>query len=130
MHILLDALIFYFGCIIGSFLNVVILRLPQEEQLGGRSHCVHCGHILSSYELVPLLSYVGLRGACRACHSTISPRYFIIETITGLLFLTAWLLSAPVGVADYLQLLASWVLLASMVVVFMIDFEHYLILDS
>jgi len=107
--------VFVFGAIIGSFLNVVILRLPpliehdwhcqcrellslpeeSEDRPPGimiaRSRCPHCGHGIRSWENVPLLSYVFLRGRCSSCKARISLRYPIVEGVTAILFLiTLW----------------------------------------
>ena len=99
------------GLLVGSFLNVVILRLParlewswkrdSREVLGlddvydppppgivvERSHCPHCKHVLSWYENVPLFSWLALRGRCRHCKAPISFQYPLVELLTGLLFL-------------------------------------------
>lgn len=121
--------IFIFGIIIGSFLNVVILRLPREQALTGRSHCVNCGHVLAAWELVPLFSYLLLRGQCRKCGKKISPRYFIIEAVTALLFVLGYVAIVPTTVVLWVKLL-EWLLLAAVgLVVFVIDLEHYLIFD-
>jgi prepilin signal peptidase PulO-like enzyme (type II secretory pathway) len=82
---------FIFGSAIGSFLNVIILRLPKEQGLNGRSHCMFCKHQLSTIDLVPLFSFVMLGGKCRYCKQKISPRYFYIELITALLFAVTFL---------------------------------------
>ncbi|HYV33383.1 MAG TPA: prepilin peptidase, partial [Candidatus Limnocylindria bacterium] len=74
MEILSLVLIFIFGSCIGSFLNVVILRLPEGEQLTGRSHCVNCKHNLNAWDLIPLFSFVFLLGKCRYCGHKISIR--------------------------------------------------------
>lgn len=81
-----------FGLIIGSFLNVVIYRLPQGESIvTPRSHCTQCNHVLSAWELVPVLSFLVLRGRCHSCGTKISWRYPGVELFTGLLFfLWAW----------------------------------------
>ena len=123
-------IIFVFGTIIGSFLNVLIWRLPKEERITGRSHCVHCGHLLSQWELVPILSYIFLGGKCRWCRKKISPRYFVIELISGLLFVWAWYFVLPVSTANWTMLARDWFLLSIFLVVFTIDLEHYLILDN
>lgn len=122
--------VFAFGTIIGSFLNVVILRLPQEEKLGGRSRCPHCHRMLGPLDLIPVLSFLFLGGKCRGCHKKISPRYFIIEVATGLLFVWAFMLLLPLSVLQIFILARYWLIIAVLIVVFMIDFEHYLILDS
>ena len=79
--------IFIFGICIGSFLNVCIYRIPQEISISkGRSFCPSCHHQLHAIDLVPLFSFLFLKGKCRYCHEKISPRYFCIELLTGILF--------------------------------------------
>ena len=84
--------IFVLGCCIGSFLNVCIYRLPREKSLTSplRSYCPACHEAIAWYDNIPLLSWVFLRGQCRHCRSLISPRYFIIELLTALLFLVVF----------------------------------------
>ncbi len=80
-------LIFVIGAIFGSFYNVVGLRLPQEQSIvKPGSHCPKCGHMLSWYENIPLLSYIFLGGACKKCKEPIAPTYFIMELLSGTLF--------------------------------------------
>ena len=128
-------LLFILGAVIGSFLNVVILRMPKDETLGGRSHCMHCKHQLAALDLIPVLSYVGLHGKCRYCGNRISPRYAIIETVTGLLFLiTAWFfpvltasgIASPVAIITFIRALF---IVSVLVTIFTIDLEQFLILD-
>lgn len=86
------AMMFVLGAVIGSFLNVVILRLPRHEPISGignRSHCMSCGQTLKNIDLIPIFSYIFLGGKCRFCKSKISPRYWIVETTTALLFVLA-----------------------------------------
>lgn len=123
-------LVFLFGACIGSFLNVLILRLPKEQAPTGRSHCVHCRHVLSALDLVPILSFVWLRGRCRYCRKKISPRYIAIELATALLFLFAFLRFPLANAADAAILIRAAFILAVLIVVFMIDYEHFLILDK
>lgn len=79
------------GIMIGSFLNVCIYRLPQHESIVfPGSHCVRCGHHLGPIELVPVMSYLALRGKCKHCGSSISIRYMLIELLTGILFLMVY----------------------------------------
>lgn len=130
MSYLFDFLIFFFGAVIGSFLNVVILRLPEDKPLGGRSHCLACGHKLGPAELVPMLSYLALRGKCKKCKAQISPRYFIIEAATGLLFLIGWLVLIPSGIIGYVLYLKFILLSAVGLVIFTIDLEHYIIVSN
>jgi prepilin signal peptidase PulO-like enzyme (type II secretory pathway) len=78
---------FIFGAAIGSFLNVCIYRLPKGESLVKRnSHCMTCGAEILHRDLVPIFSWIFLRGKCRSCGAPISPRYCIVESLTGLLF--------------------------------------------
>ena len=79
-------LAFVLGLAIGSFLNVVIYRLPRKESLlHPPSRCPHCGTNIKPYDNVPVLGWLWLRGKCRACKAPISPRYPLIEALTGLL---------------------------------------------
>jgi len=85
--------IFALGCCIGSFLNVVIYRLPREKSLvHPGSSCPHCGQAIRFYDNIPLVSWLVLRAKCRRCKGTISPRYFIVELLTGCVFLGLYLI--------------------------------------
>lgn len=80
-------MVFLFGITIGSFLNVCILRLPRGESLIKRnSHCMTCGAEIKRYDLIPLFSWLILGGKCRSCKAPISPRYSVVEALTGILF--------------------------------------------
>ncbi len=81
-------ILFVFGVIFGSFLNVVGTRFNSGVSLMGRSFCPKCGHELRWFELVPIFSYLFQRGRCRICRVKISPQYPIIEIFTGLIFLS------------------------------------------
>jgi leader peptidase (prepilin peptidase) / N-methyltransferase len=76
---------FVLGTAIGSFLNVVIYRLPRDLSLGGRSACPGCGNQLAWYDLVPIFSFLVLRARCRRCRTPIAGRYPLVELLTGLL---------------------------------------------
>jgi leader peptidase (prepilin peptidase)/N-methyltransferase len=85
----LSIILFFFGLLIGSFLNVVAFRTLIGESIAfPPSHCTSCGHQLKPFDLVPLLSYILLRGTCRYCRQSVTPAYFWGELATGLLF--AW----------------------------------------
>lgn len=83
---ILTIIFFVFGLIIGSFLNVVILRMNTQRSFGGRSACMSCQHQLSWYELVPVFSFLFLRGRCKNCKTKISIQYPIVELLTALVF--------------------------------------------
>jgi leader peptidase (prepilin peptidase) / N-methyltransferase len=75
-----------FGAVFGSFLNVVAFRLPRRESVvKPRSRCTSCGTSIKPYDNVPILSWLVLRGRCRTCHASISPRYPLVEAATALL---------------------------------------------
>lgn len=90
------------GLVVGSFLNVVVLRSEGGERLTGRSRCPHCARILSWYDLVPLVSYLVLRGRCRTCRTHLSLQYPLVEGVTSAAFVGAALhvLAAPACAAS------------------------------
>jgi leader peptidase (prepilin peptidase)/N-methyltransferase len=88
VNLFLEAAIFAYGLCFGSFLNVCIYRLPRGQSVvSPRSACPHCGDPIPPYHNLPVLSWLILRGKCRSCQQPISPRYLVIEILTGLLFL-------------------------------------------
>jgi len=83
-EIILFVIIFLYGIVLGSFLNVLIYRLPLKENIvTNRSHCMRCGKQIQWYDLVPLVSYIILRGKCRNCGDEISVQYPLIEAMNG-----------------------------------------------
>ncbi|MDD5045024.1 MAG: prepilin peptidase [Candidatus Omnitrophica bacterium] len=83
-----EILVFIFGAVIGSFLNVCIYRLPKEESVvSPRSYCPQCKKPIAGFDNIPLLSYILLLGKCRSCKAKIPFRYFLVELFTALLFL-------------------------------------------
>ncbi|HTR18707.1 MAG TPA: prepilin peptidase [Candidatus Paceibacterota bacterium] len=122
---LLYALVFgVFGAIIGSFLNVLILR-HGVKALTGRSACASCGHELGVVDLVPIFSWIFLRGRCRFCGSRISIQYPLVEATTALLF--AFIGAAPLPLT--LQVLALPIL-ALLVAISVYDIRHTVIPDA
>ena len=90
--IFIYALVFIYGVVLGSFLNVCIYRIPSGESIVTvPSHCMKCGYKLKWYDLVPLFSYLFLRGRCRQCKTKISPQYFIVELLNGVLWVLTFL---------------------------------------
>jgi leader peptidase (prepilin peptidase)/N-methyltransferase len=115
--------LFGLGLVVGSFLNVVIARVPKGESIvRPGSRCPRCGHGLSWYENIPLLSWVALRGHCRACKAPISPRYPAVELLTGLLFLSAAWVFGPGW-----ELLRALLLAGFLVPLALIDLEHWIV---
>lgn len=87
MDIVWLALFFIYGCVFGSFFNVVGLRVPKKESVATPpSHCTTCGRKLVLFDLIPVLSYIILRGKCRGCGQKISAIYPFMELVTGVLF--------------------------------------------
>ncbi len=130
---LLAAFIFMFGTAIGSFLSVVLWRLHTGEQfVFGRSHCTRCSHTLALHDLIPIVSYLSLRGRCRYCHHPVDPSYIVLEIITGTLFVIAaiLILRGPLTFTNVARLLLDWYLIATFIVVFVFDLRHMLILRS
>lgn len=92
MEVVYSIFFFLFGIVFGSFYNVVGLRIPKGESIvTPPSHCTNCHRRLTVVDLVPVLSYIVLRGKCRTCGAKISPIYFFMELITGLLFVFSYL---------------------------------------
>ena len=88
MEEFMTILIFIYGIIIGSFLNVCIYRIPREESIAfPSSHCTSCGTSLKWYDNIPLFSYISLRGKCRYCQSKISKQYPIVEALNGITYI-------------------------------------------
>ncbi len=119
-----------FGLCIGSFLNVVIYRVPLGMSVAKpASHCTCCGYELKWYDNIPVVSYIMLGGKCRKCKSHISFRYTLVEIGTAVLFLLAAFKFGCGSYRSIILFLASAVALACSVCVFFIDLEHKLIFD-
>jgi leader peptidase (prepilin peptidase)/N-methyltransferase len=122
-----SAIFFLFGCIVGSFLNVCIHRMPRGLSIvHPPSHCPKCEYAIPWYLNIPLVTWLYLGGKCKNCREPISPRYFLVELLTGLAFLACWLKAGPaVGLALIYSLF-----IAGLIVATFIDFEHYIIPDE
>ncbi len=115
-HVVFGVLFSLYGIVIGSFLNVLILRIPISESVTlTRSHCMSCGHVLSWYELVPLFSFLFLGGKCRHCKTHISIQYPIVEALNGILYLVLYL-ACGLSVESVLFCLCASALLALSVI--------------
>ena len=114
---------FVFGACIGSFLNVVIWRLPRGESLvWPGSRCPTCKAAIPAWANVPIVSYLLLLGRCRACRVRISPRYPFVEALTGALFAMLLLAHGPSA-----RLVVEWLIAAALVAVIFIDIDHFII---
>jgi len=119
---------FGFGCIVGSFLNVCIYRMPLGlSVVSPPSHCPHCQYSIPWFLNLPLVTWLSLRGKCKNCAAPISPRYFLVELLTGVAFLGCWL--AFGGSSVWLALVYS-LFLAGLIAATFIDFEHFIIPDE
>lgn len=119
---------FVMGCMIGSFLNVCIYRMPLGMSIvHPRSHCPKCGYMIPAMLNIPLATWLYLGGKCANCKNPISIRYFLVELLTGVVFLLTWMRFGPesAGVA-----IAYCVLLAGFIAATFIDFEHFIIPDE
>ena len=88
MNVFLYLIIFIMGITVGSFLTLATYRIPLNQDITHkRSYCPKCNHRLEFLDMIPLFSYIFLNGRCRYCHVKISPRYFIIELLSGVSFL-------------------------------------------
>jgi prepilin signal peptidase PulO-like enzyme (type II secretory pathway) len=116
------------GLAVGSFLNCVIYRLETGESfLKGRSYCPHCKHALAWKDLIPIFSFLILKGKCKYCGKPISLQYPLVELLTGILFV----LAIPIyGGRTSIDLIFYWVLTCFLIIIFVYDLKHYLIPDK
>jgi leader peptidase (prepilin peptidase)/N-methyltransferase len=114
-----------FGAIVGSFLNVCIIRLPKEESIiTPGSHCPHCNHPIMFYDNIPLISYLLLGGKCRYCKRSISAQYPLVEGITAI---SSFLLFLKYGFS--LSYLFYFSFVAALMIITVIDLYHQIIPD-
>lgn len=90
MNLILYIIIFFFGAAIGSFVNVIVDRLYVKSFLTGRSHCASCGKELSFFELIPVFSYIFLKGRCKNCKTKIGAKHLYVEIVLGVLALITY----------------------------------------
>jgi prepilin signal peptidase PulO-like enzyme (type II secretory pathway) len=129
--------IFVIGMIIGSFLNCVIWRsYCNESAAKGRSYCPKCRHQLAWFDLIPVLSFIFLKGRCRYCNDKISWQYPIVEITMGVFFVVAAEIFSPGifwGIFSFynlVRLAAYWIVLSSLMVIFVTDIRWYFIPDG
>lgn len=120
---------FIFGALIGSFLNVVILRLPEKKDLAlERSSCPKCGTLIKWYQNIPLLSFLFLRGRCRQCRAKISWQYPLVEL--GTAFLSLFLFPSTLSSQSLMLYLVYFFIGCIFICHFVIDLRHQLLLDK
>jgi leader peptidase (prepilin peptidase) / N-methyltransferase len=118
--------LFIYGLLLGSFFNVVGLRVPEKKSIvAPRSSCPTCGHQLKPYELIPVISYLIQKGKCRGCQSRISPIYPIMEFLTGILFATAPLVIGWSG-----ELIVALMLISMFMIIIVSDINYMIIPDK
>lgn len=116
---------FLLGLLLGSFYNVVGLRVPKGESIvAPRSHCPSCKRTLTAFELIPVVSYVLQKGKCRACSARISFVYPFVELSTAILFTLA-----PLFVGWSAEIVVSWTLISLFVIIFVSD-VHYMVIPN
>lgn len=126
MAIVLSTFFFLYGIVLGSFYNVVGLRVPKKESIvSPPSHCTACGRRLGVIDLVPLFSFLLLKGKCRGCAARISPIYPFMELLTGLLFvLSYWMLGFS------MELVIALLLMSLLIIITVSDIAYMLIPDK
>lgn len=123
---MLKVFIFLLGLFFGSFLNSLIYRLKKREKIFlSRSHCPHCHHVLRWQDLIPVFSFLFLRGKCRYCKKSISLQYPVVEILTAILFLITFLKAE-----NFLSFLFLVFFFSSLLVIFIFDLKYLEIPDQ
>jgi len=138
--------IFFIGTAIGSFLNVLIDRLPKDKSIMGRSHCDFCRRKLSAIDLIPVFSFLFLKGKCRKCKKKLSWQYPGIELLTGIVFVLVYVILAPNVIVqnqildasrsggtyqnDVFSLLFTLSIASCLIVIFFTDVKYQIIPDQ
>jgi len=128
--------IFALGLIIGSFLNVLIYRLPREISVlkKKRSFCPNCKKKLTAKELIPLFSFLCLKGKCSKCKKRISLRYLTVELVTGIFFILTFIklgiYDSGFAIHETIYFIYFCTIISVLIVIFFIDLEHYIIPDG
>lgn len=118
-------LILAFGACIGSFLNVCIYRIPRDESIVFQaSHCTACGCPIAWHDNIPLIGYIALRGKCRSCNRSISPRYVVVECLTAMIYLLMWW-----AYGYDIRTVIYWLMAGGLILGTFLDLEHMIIPD-
>ncbi len=127
MDLIIYLYLFLLGASIGSFLNVLIDRWVAGESLFGRSHCDKCGHKLAWYDLIPIFSFILLKGRCRYCHKRISFYYPLVELLTGISFAALWFSLKDLSILTLISYLG---VISMFIVIFFSDIKYQIITDE
>ena len=132
--------IFLLGLFLGSFLNVLADRLPNDKSILGRSHCEYCNHALGAKDLIPLLSFVYLKGKCRYCGKKLSLNYPLSEIFTGVVFAVTYILIFNFQFSIFNEILSlnsliinlvfSLVIVSVLIAIFLADLRYGVIPDK
>lgn len=122
LYICYIAVAFLFGLVFGSFVGACVARIPEGQSIVPRSHCDSCGHALSFLDLIPIVSYVALRGRCRYCHSRIPISALVIETADGLMWV---LVHAVLGPERYIEAVLVSLMGSMLLALSLIDWRTY-----
>lgn len=123
---MIPALVAIAGMLCGSFLNVLIYRLPRDQSpWSGRSRCPQCGRVVRWFENIPVLSWLALRGRCAGCRQRIHWRYPLVELLTAGVALLCWFVFGSAGAA-----VGYFIFLAALLAIAWIDWEHMIIPDE
>lgn len=126
--VIIYTIIFLYGIVIGSFLNVCIYRIPLGQSLSKqRSHCMTCGYQLRWFDLIPLFSWLFLRGKCRKCGAKISAQYPIVEASNGILYVLIFLIHGMNGTTEILESLLYCLMASALLALSVIDFRTFII---
>ncbi len=130
---------FLLGLAVGSLLNCIIYRLPRKESLWReRSYCPRCRHNLEGLDLIPLFSFIFLKGKCRYCQRKISWQYPLVELVTAVLFTLIYLknpvfypeINLQTAIAQFIFLIRGWFFVSVLFFIFIFDLKYYLIPDK
>lgn len=131
MNVYLLILILLIGFVVGSFLNVVVLRLNTISFVSGRSKCLNCNKNLKPKDLIPILSYIMLLGKCRNCNIRISPQYPLVELFTGVVFvLTFWNVTNSMTEINFWSVILFLIYafnICLLVIMAVYDIKHYIL---
>lgn len=126
MDIIISIFIFIIGTCLGSFYNVVGYRIPKGESIVfPASHCPKCNHKLGPLELIPIISYIFLKGKCKHCHTKVKPFYLIFELLTGILFTLSYI---HFGLSK--ELIISLTFISLLIIITISDYNFMIIPDS